>query len=169
MSDTQYNDIIRQPEAARVIDKANMPNLFAMADLHHMIGAGEPLEDIVRYRDIVRHVHMDDPLSYPERKYACLNNGYDYAPFFEQLRDYQGMLTVEAEIPGDARGRGASGAGANLSALTSKKNLTVWPDSFRPLEKLAYAIFSNERSTVCDLRYGSPTSPQGFIDSSKSS
>lgn len=89
-----------------MIDKVNMPNLFAMADLRHMIGASEPLEDIVR------HVHMDDPLSYPERKYPRLNNGYDYAPFFEQLRDYQGMLTVEAEIP-----EGWMRAGAELREL----------------------------------------------------
>lgn len=109
------NYINNLPEAARVIDKANMPNLFAMADLRHMIGAGEPLEDIVRYRDIVRHVHMDDPLSYPERKYPHLNNGYDYAPFFEQLRDYQGMLTVEAEIPEDWMR-----AGAELRELVQK-------------------------------------------------
>lgn len=89
------------PEAARVIDAANMPNLFVMADLRHFVWSEEPFEDIVRYKDLVRHIHVDYPLSYPERKYPNVRDDYDYAPFFRQLRDYGGRLTIEADIPAD--------------------------------------------------------------------
>lgn len=101
------NYINTLPEAARVIDLANMPNLFAMADLYHMVLCGEPLENISRYRDIVRHVHVSDPLAFPQRKYPFTHGGYDYAPFFEQLSGYTGMLTIEADIPDDWMRAGA--------------------------------------------------------------
>ena len=84
-----------------------MPNLFAMADIRHFVWNKEPFEDMVQYRDIVHHVHIDYPLSYPERKYPNLRDDYDYAPFFSQLKDYDGTLTVEADIPLDWSSAGA--------------------------------------------------------------
>lgn len=98
----KYSNYINTlPEADRVIRKAAMPNLFAMVDLRHFVWAKEPLEDIVRYREIVQHVHVDYPLSYPERKWPDVKDDYDYMPFFEQLKWYDGRLTVEADIPTD--------------------------------------------------------------------
>lgn len=104
----KYSNYINTlPEAARVIDAANMPNLFAMADLRHFVWSKEPFEDVVRYRGIVHHVHIDYPLSFPERKYPSVHDDYDYAPFFEQLRGYDGTLTVEADVPADWLAAGA--------------------------------------------------------------
>ena len=98
----KYSNYINTlPEAARVIDAAGMPNLFAMADLRHFVWAKEPFEDLVRYREIVRHVHVDYPLSFPARNWPRVEDDYDYAPFFAQLRDYDGTLTVEADVPDD--------------------------------------------------------------------
>ena len=96
----KYSNYINTlPEAARVIQLVDMPNLFAMADIRHFVWSKEPFEDIVKYGEIVRHIHVDYPLSYPERRYPNVRDGYDYAPFFAQLRDYDGALTVEADIP----------------------------------------------------------------------
>lgn len=95
------------PEAARVIEAANMPNLAVMADIRHFVWSKEPFEDIVKYRDLVRHIHVDYPLSYPERKYPSVGDDYDYAPFFQQLKDYDGTLTIEADIPSDWNRAGA--------------------------------------------------------------
>ena len=89
------------PEAARVIDAAGMPNLFAMADLRHFVWSEEPFEDIVKYRELVRHIHVDYPLSFPERNYPSVWDDYDYAPFFAQLKEYDGTLTIEADVPAD--------------------------------------------------------------------
>ena len=109
----KYSNYINTlPEAARVIRAAKMPNLFAMADLRHFVCSKEPFEDMVRYRDLVHHVHVDYPLSFPERKYPSTRDGYDYAPFFKQLKGYDGTLTIEADIPTDW-----SAAGADANAL----------------------------------------------------
>lgn len=98
----KYSNYINTlPEAARVIAAADMPNLAAMADLRHFVWSKEPFEDVVRYRDLVRHVHVDYPLSWPERKYPSVRDDYDYAPFFSQLRDYDDTLTIEADVPAD--------------------------------------------------------------------
>ena len=106
----KYSNYINTlPEAARVIDAADMPNLFSMADLRHMVWAEEPFEDISRYRAIVHHVHVDYPLSYPERRYPNVRDGYDYAPFFSQLTGYDGTLTIEADFPTDWISAGKDG------------------------------------------------------------
>ena len=103
------NDINTLPEAARVINTATMPNLFAMADLRHFVWSGEPFDNVVKCRDIVKHIHVDFPLSWPERRYPKVGDGYNYRPFFDQLKDYDGTLTIEADIPSDwlAAGRDA--------------------------------------------------------------
>ena len=103
------NYINTLPEAARVINTATMPNLFAMADLRHFVWSGEPFDNVVKCRDIVKHIHVDFPLSWPERRYPKVGDGYNYRPFFDQLKDYDGTLTIEADIPSDwlAAGRDA--------------------------------------------------------------
>lgn len=109
----KYSNYINTlPEAARVIQATQMPNLFAMADLRHFVWSKEPFEDIVLYRDLVHHIHVDYPLSFPERKYPSLRDDYDYAPFFRQLKGYDGTLTIEADIPTDW-----IAAGADATAL----------------------------------------------------
>lgn len=94
-------------QAAEVIAKADMPNLFAMADLRHFVWSKEPFEDIVKYRELVHHVHIDYPISYPERKYPNVKDDYDYAPFFDQLKGYDGTITIEADVPSDWMRAGA--------------------------------------------------------------
>lgn len=116
----KYSNYINTlPEAARVIEAARMPNLFAMADLRHFVGSGEPFEDITQYKDLVRHIHVDYPLSYPERKYPSVRDGYDYAPFFRQLEGC-GRLTIEADVPADWDFAGAD-ARELLAAYESKE------------------------------------------------
>lgn len=106
----KYSNYINTlPEAARVISEANMPNLFAMADLRHFVWSEEPFGDMTVYRDILHHVHIDYPLSYPARVYPDVRDDYDYGPFLSQLKDYSGTLTIEADVPEDwiAAGRSA--------------------------------------------------------------
>ena len=89
------------PEAARVVALANRPNLFVMADLRHFVWSGESFEDVVKYRDIVKHIHVDFPLSWPERRWPKVGDGYNYRPFLDQLKGYDGTLTIEADVPED--------------------------------------------------------------------
>lgn len=89
------------PEAARVISLADRKNLFVMADLRHFVWSGEDFDDVVKYSDIVKHIHVDFPLSWPERRWPKLGDGYHYQAFFNRLKEYDGTLTIEADVPDD--------------------------------------------------------------------
>ncbi len=97
------------PEAARVVDLVNVSNLGIMADLRHFVWSGESFEDVSKYRDLVRHIHIDFPLSYPERRYPSVRDGYNYGPFLAQLDGYEGTLTIEADVPEDWMQAGKDG------------------------------------------------------------
>ena len=97
------NYINTLPEAVRVIQKIQMPNLFTMADLRHMVWSKESFEDLSACAEYVHHIHIDYPLSYPQRPFPGPEDEYDYTEFLDALArsGYQGTLTVEADIPED--------------------------------------------------------------------
>ena len=77
-----------------------------MADLRHFVWSGESFDDLVKYRDIIKHIHVDFPLSWPERRWPKLGDGYNYQSFFDRLKDYDGTLTIEADVPDDWQAAG---------------------------------------------------------------
>lgn len=100
----KYSNYIQTiPEAVALIQKVNMPNLFVMADIRHMYWSNESFEDLVEYVSYIHHVHIDYPVSYPERGYPSIEDDYDYSEFLHALKrsGYQDTLTVEADIPKD--------------------------------------------------------------------
>ena len=88
-------------QAVQLIEKVKINNLFTMAELRHMVAAGEPFQDLQTYLPYIHHIHMDYPLSYPERNYPSVRDGYDYRVFLDSLEraGYDGTLTIEADIP----------------------------------------------------------------------
>lgn len=90
-------------QAVQLIKKVDAPNLHTMADLRHMVWAEEPFRDIEEYLPYIHHIHIDYPLSYPERRYPSAEDDYDYSAFLNSLKQagYQGTLTIEADIPAD--------------------------------------------------------------------
>ncbi len=100
----KYSNYINTlPEAVRVIREIGMPNVFTMADLRHVVWAKESFEDIVTYVDHIHHIHVDYPLSWPERPFPTAEDDYDYTDFLSAIKrsGYQGTLTIEADIPKD--------------------------------------------------------------------
>ncbi len=93
-------------QAAELCQSLRKDNLFVMCDLRHMVDSGDDFRNIIRCRDYLRHVHIDNPLLYPRRIYPSLSDGYDYSGYFQALKeiDYRGTLTVEAEVPEDFAG-----------------------------------------------------------------
>lgn len=89
------------PEAVEMIQKANMRNAFIMADIRHMVGNKESFDHLVTCRKYIHHIHVDYPNSFPERKYPCVEDDYDYMPFFRKIKEsgYDDTLTVEADRP----------------------------------------------------------------------
>ena len=90
-------------EAAEIVNRVNMKNLYIMADLRHMLWSKERLEDLSTFVNYVHHVHVDYPLSFPERAYPCSADGYDYGKFVNELikSGYNDTLTIEADFPKD--------------------------------------------------------------------
>ncbi len=90
-------------QAVEVITKVHAPNLYTMADLRHMVGSHESLSEISAFLSYIHHVHVDYPLSFPQRSYPSPSDDYDYSAFVSELKKsgYQGTLTIEADIPLD--------------------------------------------------------------------
>lgn len=100
----RYSNYINQlPEAVEMIQKADMPNAFIMADLRHMVWNKESFEHLVSCKPYIHHIHIDYPISYPERKYPCVEDDYNYIPFLQKIKEsgYDDTLTVEADRPKD--------------------------------------------------------------------
>lgn len=100
----EYSNYINTlPEAVEMVKRVNMPNVYTMADLRHMVRGGESFDDLISCSEYIHHVHIDYPLSYPERMYPCREDDYDYGEFFRKLREsgYDGTVTVEADRPDD--------------------------------------------------------------------
>lgn len=100
----KYSNYINTiPEAVNLIKKVNMPNVFTMADLRHIVGSKEPFDNLVDYISYIHHIHVDYPISHPERKYPRIDDGYNYTEFLAMLKKsgYNDTLTIEADIPDD--------------------------------------------------------------------
>ncbi len=100
----KYSNYINTiPEAVSMIERTGMENIFTMADLRHMYWAEEPFSDLLDNVFYIHHIHIDYPLSYPERKYPDKKDDYDYSAFCNALKKsgYHDTLTVEADIPTD--------------------------------------------------------------------
>ena len=100
----QYSNYINTlEEAVEIISRVNMKNLYIMADLRHMLWSKESLDDLSSFVNYVHHVHVDYPLSFPERGYPCAADDYDYSKFVNELikSGYNDTLTIEADFPKD--------------------------------------------------------------------
>ena len=98
----KYSNYINTiPEAVRIINEVNMPNIFTMADLRHLVWSKEPFENLIDYSSYIHHIHIDYPLSYPERNYPKSDDNFDYSDFLKALKKskYDDTLTIEADIP----------------------------------------------------------------------
>jgi len=85
------------PEAEAFLRTVNRSNCLTMCDLRHMHKQDEPLCHIPQYATKIRHAHIDYPQG-TARLFPQEGDGYDYAPYFQALRDagYNAILTIEA-------------------------------------------------------------------------
>jgi sugar phosphate isomerase/epimerase len=89
------------PEAVAFIHKFGKPNLKTFVDYRYMVELGRPLSEIAEYEPWIKHVHLDNPLSeFPRRVVPRLDDGFDYNPFLQKLKDisYKGIISVEASV-----------------------------------------------------------------------
>ena len=79
------------------LKEVDHPNCSAMCDLRHMHKSNEAMSEILKYRSIVKHAHIDYPRKLT-RYFPVPEDDFDYLPYFQALKDanYSGLLTVEA-------------------------------------------------------------------------
>ena len=86
-------------EAVGLCEEISSPKMGTMCDLRHFMSGGEPYENIVRYKDYIKHFHIDYPYdTFPTRRFPKLSDDFDYTPFFEAISrmNYEGGISVEA-------------------------------------------------------------------------
>ena len=86
-------------EAVGLCKEIGSPKVATMCDLRHFMSSGEPYENMVLYKEYIKHIHIDYPYDeFPTRKFPTLNDDFDYAPFFDAIKrmDYSGGISVEA-------------------------------------------------------------------------
>jgi len=104
LAPTVSNRILSLPEAAAYIEKMQMPNLKTLLDFRWFVDMKHPYNHIVKYQDIIKHVHIDNPLTpFPKRYVPKVDDGFDYGPLFETLKKicYQGIISYEANTTDD--------------------------------------------------------------------
>lgn len=91
-------------ETADCIARVAKPNLAMLAsprDLHEM---HEPATELLHYRHLVAHVHLENPLHMQQSRPPQAGDGADYQPFLKVLRDmdYAGVITLPAATTAEA-------------------------------------------------------------------
>jgi sugar phosphate isomerase/epimerase len=91
LNTTESNIINSVPEAVHYAEKVNRKSIRVLADFYHMYKENEPLENIVRHKDWIRHIHVSDS------RYAPGMGDYPYPAFLDCIRraEYDGRISIE--------------------------------------------------------------------------
>lgn len=91
LNTTESNIINSVPEAVSFAEKVNRKSIRVLADFYHMYKENEPLENIVRHNDWIRHIHVSDS------RYAPGMGDYPYSTFLDCVNraEYNGRISIE--------------------------------------------------------------------------
>ena len=91
----ETNTLKRVSECAELVRRLNHPNIMLLADIFHWSVEEEPASAIYENGDILRHVHIANPIT---RFAPKADDGYDYLPLKNMLdkAGYDGRMSLEA-------------------------------------------------------------------------
>lgn len=91
----ECNFINSVAEGGEIVKVVNHPNIRLLADLYHMKMEDEGPANIIRYGDLLRHVHIAEK----EGRSAPGTHGEDFLPYFDALKQvgYKGAISVECK------------------------------------------------------------------------
>jgi sugar phosphate isomerase/epimerase len=100
LNHNETNVINTVEQAAQLCKRVAHPNVSILADTYHMSVENEPLDTIIKYANLIKHVHIAEP---SERTYPICDDGYDYSKVVTVLKkaDYTGRVTIEAIAKND--------------------------------------------------------------------
>jgi len=95
LNKAECNFINSLADGAEIVRQADHPHVALLADFYHMLRDGEDPGEIVKYGDLLRHVHLAEK----ETRSAPGIKGDDFRPFFKALKQagYRGRVCIEAK------------------------------------------------------------------------
>ena len=95
LNSKETNFINTVPEGYSVCKASDKTNCFVLCDYFHFTEENEPFSDIERSKDRLAHVHIAHP---GDRNVPLPEDGHDYTPFFNELKDagYNSFISIEA-------------------------------------------------------------------------
>jgi sugar phosphate isomerase/epimerase len=88
-------------EVSDFLPRVGKENLSALISLRELEPIGLSVPDLATYRQLIDHVHMDNPLACGAARICPRpNDGYEYRPFVQALKEmgYSALIS----LPGDA-------------------------------------------------------------------
>jgi sugar phosphate isomerase/epimerase len=91
----ECNFINSVAEGGEIVKAVNHRNIRLLADLYHMKMDDEGPENIIRYGNLLRHVHIAEK----EGRSAPGTHGEDFTPYFDALKQvkYRGAISIECK------------------------------------------------------------------------
>lgn len=99
-------------DCVAAINTFGLRNLATMCDLKQIVALNLPMSDIVKHKDLIRHVQIGYPHSAFSRSfYPKADDSFNYKPFFDTLKEikYNDIICVEANTYEDFAGEIARG------------------------------------------------------------
>lgn len=93
LNSEECNFINTVSEGAQIVKEVNHPNFRLLADIYHMKKEGESAESIIKYGDLLRHVHIAEK----EDRSAPGTFNEDFTDYFKALKKikYKGLISIE--------------------------------------------------------------------------
>jgi len=90
-------------EGYEIVEAVGNPRIQLLADLFHMDKENDSIEELLKYKDCLKHCHLANEKG--NRCYPAPGDGNEehYKEFFETLRkiDYKGRVSIEANAQGE--------------------------------------------------------------------
>jgi len=93
LNKAECNFITSLAEGAEAVERCNHLNVRLLADFYHMLKDGEPVSEVVRFGQLIRHTHVAELAGrgFPGKSRE------DFRPFFQALEQvgYTGRTVLE--------------------------------------------------------------------------
>ena len=82
-------------DGGEIVNIVNHKNFRLLADIYHMLRENESPDNIIKYGDLIRHIHIAENAG---REAPGVNNE-DFTPYFRALEEinYKGLMSVECK------------------------------------------------------------------------
>lgn len=97
LNQKETNVFLTSVETMEYINYLKIDNIKLLIDLYHFDLENEDFNNIIKFKDYIKHVHIARPV---ERCCPKLNDGYDYNKFLNalQIAEYNGIVSIESNI-----------------------------------------------------------------------